>query len=277
MDLKDGLEIEISRKSGVPMYFRMTSSADLQSLLTLLCSYYRLSEKWNFSLSTEVGFPVLERLSASKVHGPISKSFAEDKLRKGNFAKGSFLLRQCLEDHNKILLLYCTQDGRRPVEVVIREDEDGLYRLEEAESLPAPLRSRFRAVGDLVRAVRVTASQLELTTPVHPSEFDKDRGLLLCRYEEDHGDLDHVKDHALQDGQAVAGGQPGDEAPQHREGRHQRRGPGQNGGDPAGGEVLLGLERKVVQEQRRPGQGGGHQAAAERLGAQPPAPVHRDV
>ena len=107
---KDGLDIEISRKSGVPMYFRMTSNADLKSLLTLLCSYYRLSEKWNFSLSTEVGFPILERLSAAKVHGPISKGFAEDKLRKVNFAKGSFLLRQCPEDHNKIYLHYCDRD-----------------------------------------------------------------------------------------------------------------------------------------------------------------------
>ena len=30
-------------------------------------------------------------------------------------------------------------------------------------------------------AVKVTASQLELTSPLHPSEFDRDRGLLLCR------------------------------------------------------------------------------------------------
>ena len=183
--MKDGLDIEISRKSGVPMYFRMTSNADLKSLLNLLCSYYRLSEKWNFSLSTEVGFPILERLSTAKVHSPISKGFAEDKLRKVNFAKGSFLLRQCPEDHNKIYLHYCARDGQRPAEVVIREDEDGGYQLEEVESLPAQLRERFRAVEDLVRAVRVTASQLELTSPLHPSEFDRDRGLLLCRQDYD--------------------------------------------------------------------------------------------
>ena len=65
--------------------------------------------------------------------------------------------------------------------VVIRENEDDGYQLEEVESLPAQLRERFRAVEDLVRAVRVTASQLELTLPLHPSEFDRDRGLLLCR------------------------------------------------------------------------------------------------
>ena len=51
----------------------------------------------------------------------------------------------------------------------------------KVESLAAQLRERFRVVEDLVRAVRVTASQLELTLPLHPSEFDRDRGLLLCR------------------------------------------------------------------------------------------------
>ena len=75
--------------------------------------------------------------------------------------------------------------------MVIREDEDGGYRPPEVDSLPAQLRERFRASEDLVRAVRVvamrvtavrvTASQLELTSPLHPSEFDRDRGLLLCR------------------------------------------------------------------------------------------------
>ena len=94
-------------------------------------------------------------MPSAKVHGPIS--------------------------NNKIYLHYCDRDGRRPAEVVIREDEEGGYQLEEVESLPAQLRERFRAVEDLVRAVRVTASQLELTSPLHPSEFDRDRGLLLCR------------------------------------------------------------------------------------------------
>ena len=60
--------------------------------------------------------------------------------------------------------------------MVIREDEEGGYQLEEVESLPAQLRERFRAVEDLVRAVRVTASQLKLTSPLRPSEFDRDRG-----------------------------------------------------------------------------------------------------
>ena len=179
--VKDGLDIEFSRKNGVPMYFRMTTSRDQKSLLNLLCSYYRLSEKWNFSLSTEVDFPILDKLAASKVHGPISKSFAEDKLRKMKFAKGSYLLRQCLEDHSKLYLHYCSRDGRRPLEAVIREDEDGRYQLEDLDSLPVQLREKFSTVGDLVRALRVTASHLELATPVHPSEFDKDRGLLLCR------------------------------------------------------------------------------------------------
>ena len=65
-------------------------------------------------------------------------------------------------------------------------DKIGGYQMEEVKSLPAQLRERFRASEDLVRAVRVvamrvtavrvTASQLKLTSPLRPSEFDRDRG-----------------------------------------------------------------------------------------------------
>ena len=65
--VKDNRNIEISRKNGVPLYFCLASQADQTSLLALLCGYYRLAEKWTFSLCTELRFPVLDRLLANKV------------------------------------------------------------------------------------------------------------------------------------------------------------------------------------------------------------------
>jgi len=180
--VQDPTNIEISRKNGVPLYFQLDSDTETTSLLSLLCGYYRAAEKWTFSLCTELRFPILEQLLASKVHGPIDKAFAEDKLKKSGFKKGSFLVRQSTSDHHKLFLHFCSRDGCKPEEVVIVE-EKGSYRLQldQAIHLPVQLREQFRTVGDLVMALRSVPSYLEISNCVHPSEFDKPMSLLLCR------------------------------------------------------------------------------------------------
>lgn len=178
----DPTSIEISRKNGVPLYFRLMSDSDTTSLLALLCGYYRVAEKWTFSLCTELKFPVLELLLSSKVHGPVTRAFAEEKLKKTNFKKGSFLVRQCTSDHHKLYLHFCSRDGCKPEEVTILE-EKGLFRLQKdlATHMPLQLREQFRTVGELVLALRTVPSSIELTNCVHPSEFDRTMSLLLCR------------------------------------------------------------------------------------------------
>jgi len=181
--VQDPKSIEISRKNGVPLYFRLSGPCETNSFLALLCGYYRLAEKWTFSLCTELRFPMLEQLAASKVHGPVTKAFSEEKLMKTNFKKGSFLVRQCIKDHHKLFLHFCSRDdGYRPEEVAIIE-ENGQFRLQEASSmcLPMQLRQMFRTVGELVHALRTVPSSIELANCVHPSEFDRTPSLLLCR------------------------------------------------------------------------------------------------
>ena len=180
--VQDATSIEISRKNGVPLYFRLQSACDTTSFLALLCGYYRLAEKWSFSLCTELRFPVLEQLAASKVHGPVNRAFAEEKLKKTNFKKGSFLVRQCTTDHHRLFLHFCSRDGCRPEEVPILE-ERGRFRLDVVGSvcLPVQLREQFRTVGELVLALRTVPSGIELANCVHPSEFDRTNCLLLCR------------------------------------------------------------------------------------------------
>jgi len=180
--VRDGKDIEISHKNGVPLCFSLFKTQDQVSLLTLLCSYYRLTEKWTFSLCTQVSFPVLESLSKNKVHGPIPKDFAEEKLKKTGFKKGAFLIRQCTENHRKYFLHYCSREGCRPEELIIRE-EDGNYFLDlDGRQVESPLLSeKFSCIGDLVRMLRVTPTSIEVASPVFPSEFDKVPSLLLCR------------------------------------------------------------------------------------------------
>ena len=47
---ENDLQLEISRKNGIPLYLKMDSKAEMGSFLSLLSGYYRLCEKWTFPL-----------------------------------------------------------------------------------------------------------------------------------------------------------------------------------------------------------------------------------
>ena len=181
---REGDCVELSRRNGVPVNFRMKDECDRKSLITLLCGYYRLTEKWTFSLSTEVSFPVIDNLTKNKVHGPIIEPYVVEKLKKTQFEKGSFLIRQCNSEHRRYYLHYCSREGCKPEHIIIREDPDNRqYELipNDTQLLPEQLRLKYSSVSELVRAVRTIPSFLELGTAVHPNEFDKVEVLLLCR------------------------------------------------------------------------------------------------
>jgi len=201
--LKDGENIEISRKNGIPIYYRLSSLNETFSFLSLLCGYFRLCEKWTFSLCTEINFPVLENMTSNKVHGPITRFFAEDKLEKRSLRRGSYLLRQSTQHHDKMFLHYCSKEGRKPEEILIycpvnqldlnlSEGEDKINGTDEAtgyclektatsSSLPLVLQKPFDSINDLIQTLKNTSSHIELTDCLHPSEFDKADSLLLCR------------------------------------------------------------------------------------------------
>ena len=148
-------------------------------------------------------FPVLENLVNNKVHGPVLRTFAEEKLDKIKFRKGSYLLRQSTQHYDKIFLHFCAGEGRRPEEMLIhcpaieqsvaRNDGDvdesrgsveAGYRLEmtkDVYSLPPLLHKSFSSINDLVHAMKTLSSPVELLDCIHPSEFDKVESLLLCR------------------------------------------------------------------------------------------------
>ena len=143
----------------------------MQAVTNFLFFHYRLTEKWTFSLTTEVSFPTLERLAANKVHGPITQEFAVDKLKKTGFGKGLFLIHQSVDDHHKLHLHFCSRDGCRPEEVLIIE-EAGQFIINTSKTIPEALGEKFSSVADLVKALKSTPSFIELTDSLHPSEFE---------------------------------------------------------------------------------------------------------
>lgn len=181
--LQKEVNLEISRMNGIPLYFSLLNSRNTTSLLTLLCGYYRLAEKWSFSLCTELRFPLLEACLSNKVHGPITKEFALTKLAKMNFKKGSYLVRQSAETQGKLLLLFCSREGCRPEELIIQNRMAGEFLIEASPTLTLPesLYQPFPSLPALLHALKSSQSSVVLLDCVHPSEFDRCASLLLCR------------------------------------------------------------------------------------------------
>jgi Janus kinase 2/BCL2-associated athanogene 2 len=193
---RDDASIEISRKNGIPLYFRLGSQGEAASLLSLLCGYYRLAEKWTFSLCTELRWPRLEELLAAKAHGPVTREWVVEKLRrKAAFKKGSFLVRQSPTEHDRMYLDYCADEGCWPevVAILVEGAQTGTaglevrvgqrYRLDPAgqQPLPAALRQSWASVTELLLALRTVPSHIELAYCLHPSEYDLPPELLPCR------------------------------------------------------------------------------------------------
>jgi len=178
-DIESG-DIEISRMNGIPMYFRILHDETF-ALLTLLCGYYRLIEKWTFSLCSEIKYPTPE--GSNKVHGPILKDFARSKLEKLHYKKGSYILRQSLDTHGRIYLMVCTEDKCPPEELCILKDKNtaqfslqrgGGIKLEDDAYLP------YSTIDELIKVLK-QQKFFKLADCIHPSEFDRCHSLLLCR------------------------------------------------------------------------------------------------
>ncbi|CAK9291363.1 unnamed protein product [Gordionus sp. m RMFG-2023] len=87
--------IEISRKNGIPLYLKFGSQLYLQSFVSLLDGYYRLSQKFTFNLCTDCYSPLLQKLKSLNCHGPVDDRFVLRKLKeKSRNRPGSFMIRQ---------------------------------------------------------------------------------------------------------------------------------------------------------------------------------------
>ncbi|XP_040577456.1 tyrosine-protein kinase JAK2 [Lepeophtheirus salmonis] len=173
-------EIQILRKNGMPEYFRFKSSHEKSNLLTLLCGYYRLCEKWIFSLSNNVVYPSLNFLLKHNIHGPVHTDFVDKKFaeRSGNFGSLSnncfYILHQDTESYDTIFLHISDIKGKRKSTYKIKKSDNLGYGV--SPSIPGI--GFFLNLQDLISNLN---SRLELGRCLHPSEFDKDSGLLLCR------------------------------------------------------------------------------------------------
>ena len=180
------VNVEIARKNGVPIYLSIPSTSIALSLLTTLCGYYRLSEKWIFILCPSITYPSLETLLKSKVHGPVDQQFVIEKFKAspGRLQAGTYLIRRDVSNHYSYFLHYVTESGFQVIHIV--EDTSGVYSIVSNDSTKtedhledACLSNKKYA--DISSLTKDLIGTLGLKTCLHPSEFDRARTLLLCR------------------------------------------------------------------------------------------------
>ena len=179
------VSVEISRRSGIPLYLKLPSRSHFASLVSHLSGYYRLSEKWTFSLCNQIYYASLHFNMSNNVHGPVSDEFVEEKFAqkcKHNKA-GYYILRQSPDRYDLLYLHYSPAEkaaSSSKLSVLhIVTTEDGKYRV-DVPQMGTTVTKRFSTLSALIRSLR----QAELIQDcLHPSEYDKSDSLLLCRSE----------------------------------------------------------------------------------------------
>lgn len=163
--------IEIARKNGTMKYFSLEAKDQMYSLLSLLSGYYRLCEKWTFTLCPDLYHPQLDLLTRWHCHGPIDSSFAEAKFTSapGRNAQGTYLLRQSTQKHAEYYLHHIGVTGGQPLVLQITEIEGQKFQV------------HGEIYGDFLSMIKDLKQKLDLKTCLHPSEFDRPPNILLCR------------------------------------------------------------------------------------------------
>ena len=180
------VNVEIARRNGVPIYLAIRSSERASSLLTALCGYYRLSEKWTFILCPSITYPSLETLLKSKVHGPVDQQFVIEKFKASpdRLQPGTYLLRRDVSNHYSYFLHYVTDNSEfRVIPILFEESSETFsivieYLTEKFDDAADLLSKKYADIGALAKDL---INVLGLKTCLHPSEFDRARTLLLCR------------------------------------------------------------------------------------------------
>lgn len=200
---KSRVEIEISRRNGIPHYFTFNSERELKSFVSLLDGYYRLSEKWSFSLCSDISSPHLNRLKNNKCHGPISDEFAHKKLREKAEKVGTYLLREHRTFYDELIFDVLVNEQNRIKTYRVENTRPGEYMLDKTNKI-------YRSLSELLHQFYLqesNAGEIRLGTckfakrrktfayhtgcilvdsicvvaGLPPSEFDLSENLLLCR------------------------------------------------------------------------------------------------
>ncbi|KAG7169408.1 Tyrosine-protein kinase hopscotch-like [Homarus americanus] len=160
------LTVEVSRKTGVPCYFKLQTIDELE--------YYRLISTWTFDLCRELSTPSLVFLRRNKCHGPVGSTFSAKKLKeKGGGDTGVGLLRESSTEYDTYYLDVVTDVNKPPVSHTILK-EGNKFHLKDSDiiydSLSSMVKEFIKSDNPPIKLVRILPS----------SDYDDSELLLLC-------------------------------------------------------------------------------------------------
>ncbi|XP_063888153.1 tyrosine-protein kinase hopscotch-like [Scylla paramamosain] len=168
------LTVEVSRKTGVPCYFKLSTIEELEAMVGCLTGYYRLMCTWTFDLCRELSTPSLVFLRSNKCHGPIGSEVSARKLQeKGGSEVGVGLLRESPTEYDTFLLDVVVEANAPPHCYTIQRQGDK-FHLQDS-------RDFYSSLGGMIRDfVRRSDSPLRLTRVLPFSDYDDTEQLLIC-------------------------------------------------------------------------------------------------
>ena len=200
---KSGNGIQLGRKNGTHVSFLFSKQSQVSSFLTLVSGYYRLCEKWIFSLCDAIVFPTMQSLLKEHVHGPIHPDFAERKFITNSEQdpgkvqwkpRGTYLIHQSCNDANHFMLHYIRRENCKPeVLNIVKIEENRFCVKQTTPHTYYQLEVEFDSISHIIKTIKKLYTEVSdlpstqqqsiplLNNCLHPSEYDKAPTLLLCR------------------------------------------------------------------------------------------------
>ncbi|XP_045617240.1 tyrosine-protein kinase hopscotch isoform X2 [Procambarus clarkii] len=174
------LTAEVSRKTGVPCYFKLQTIDALESFVGCLSGYYRLMCTWTFDLCRELPTPSLVFLRTNKCHGPVGSAFAAQKLQdKGGGEVGVALLRESSTDYDTYYMDIVEEASKSQVSYTILK-EGNKFRLKDSEVL-------YDSLSSMMKEFKMSANPAIKFSRILPaSDYDNSVQLLLCASRDKH-------------------------------------------------------------------------------------------
>lgn len=167
------LTVEVSRKTGVPCYFKFQAMDALESFVSCLSGYYRLIRTWTFDLCRELSTPSLDYLRKNKCHGPIGSVYSAKKLKEKGELVGAALLRESSYEYNTYKLDIIIEQDKPPMSHTILK-EGGKVRFKDKEKY-------YNSLGIMLKElVNSEDSSLKILRILPPSDYDNAEPLLIC-------------------------------------------------------------------------------------------------
>ncbi|XP_036317971.1 tyrosine-protein kinase hopscotch-like [Rhagoletis pomonella] len=159
--------------TGLPQGYRMQfgSRTELESFITYISGYSRLTAKWMTDLCANFQTPSLQKLKDLKCHGPIGGAFSFAKLRELSLNGATCLIRQCEKEYD----VYYIDKAKTKLEKSLAVDvlttkitrENNKWLLHSNDGVKA-----FDDLKDLRNSIS--------TKILWPSEYEKAPLLLIC-------------------------------------------------------------------------------------------------